>query len=101
MGPMDLVGLVVIMLGLVVYRFSSQAIELYEYISGKSLDPEELKKRRTSRKVALSVGRKQVNYVGLNQLESLGGLIGTHTVRTVYSIQYIQYIQYTVHEYSS
>ncbi|KAJ1433809.1 hypothetical protein B484DRAFT_447043 [Ochromonadaceae sp. CCMP2298] len=81
MGPMDLVGLVVIMLGLVVYRFSSQVIELYEYLTGKSLDPEEIKKRLMLRKLALSVERKQINYVGLNQLESLQGVVDTRVAR--------------------
>ena len=77
MGPMDLVGLVVILSGLVIYRFSNQMKELWESLNGLVVDPEELDKRMSARLVAKKVESKHAKYVGLNALEAVETLMDT------------------------
>jgi hypothetical protein len=75
---MDIVGLVVIMLGLVAYRFMVPMQEvLQKYFITKEEDEEDDMKerdrvsRKLSRMLSKAAERKQSKYVGLNQLESL------------------------------
>lgn len=81
MGPMDLVGLVIIMSGLVVYRFSNQLVELWESVSGTIPDQEEVYKRQNVRKLTKQLESKQAKYVGLNQIESLQTLMDTRVMK--------------------
>lgn len=77
MGPMDLVGLVVIMSGLVVYRFSNQLVELWESLNGLVVDPEEMDKRMSARIVAKKIESRSARFVGINQIESVETLLDT------------------------
>lgn len=81
MGSMDLVGLAVIMTGLVIYRFSSQVIELYEYLTNSKVDQDELRKRKSAKIISNKVGKKQLTYVGINQIESLQSLLDTRIMK--------------------
>lgn len=76
MGPLDLVGLVVIMAGLVVYRFSNQLMELWESLNGVVVDPEEMDKRMSARIVAKKVARN-AHVVGFNQIDTMETLLDT------------------------
>jgi len=77
MGPMDLVGLVVILSGLVIYRFSNQMKELWESLNGLVVDPEELDKRMSARLVAKKIESKHAKYVGINAIEAVQTLMDT------------------------
>jgi drug/metabolite transporter (DMT)-like permease len=77
MGPMDLVGLVVIMLGLVVYRFSNQLIELWESLNGVVVDQEVLDKRMSARIVAKKIESKSARFIGINQIETYETIMDT------------------------
>jgi hypothetical protein len=72
----DIWGLVVIMSGLVIYRFSAGLISFWRRITG-SLDEledlDERKKRMMDRRAA----RKQYRYLGFNQLEALNAVFDT------------------------
>lgn len=77
----DIVGLVVIMAGLVVYRFMEQIYQLIDFLHGVKDDVLEANRKRLSKKIAKRVERKQMNYVGFNQLESLQPLVDTRVQR--------------------
>lgn len=77
MGPMDLVGLVVIMLGLVVYRFSKQMGELWESLNGVIVDTEEMAKRMSARAVAKKIESRSARFIGLNQLDTYETIMDT------------------------
>jgi hypothetical protein len=72
----DVMGLVVIMGGLVIYRFSPQVIALWHRITGAEDLDDALEDRKT-RSVALKAARKQYKYVGFNQMESLNAVFDT------------------------
>jgi uncharacterized membrane protein len=77
MGLMDLVGLVVIMLGLVVYRFSKQLLELWESLNGVVVDTEEMVKRMNARAVAKKVESRLARFIGWNQLDTYETFLDT------------------------
>ena len=77
MGPLDLVGLVVIMLGLVVYRFSNQLLELWESINGVVIAQDVMEKRMSARKVAKKIGSKSARFLGINQLDTYETIMDT------------------------
>lgn len=74
LNQMDIVGLVVIMIGLVVYRFSTQLLTIYKLFT-TSLTPEELLQQKQTNKIKSKEERKQTKLIGLNQIESLNALI--------------------------
>jgi drug/metabolite transporter (DMT)-like permease len=73
----DIIGLLVIMLGLVIYRFNKDLLSLLQSVRGiKSvLDDEELESKHFSKKLLKDAERKQLRYLGLNQMESLQSLL--------------------------
>jgi uncharacterized membrane protein len=83
MNRMDLIGLVIIMSGLVVYRFSTQLLEVYHALlstvtgrderTQKSL--EEIYQNSKLMKIKSAEEKRQTKLIGLNQLESLNALI--------------------------
>lgn len=77
---MDLVGLVVIMFGLVVYRFTPMIIDLVGRLTGR-LDEDKLEEEKLSRQLSKKAERKQTKYVGLNQIEALQTLIDSRIVK--------------------
>jgi uncharacterized membrane protein len=80
---MDIIGLIIIMAGLVVYRFSTQLLTVYHSvlhaITGKDHSTpttlEEKIQNSKIQKIKLVEERKQTKLIGLNQLESLNALI--------------------------
>mmetsp|Transcript_34580 Transcript_34580/g.35256 ORF Transcript_34580/g.35256 Transcript_34580/m.35256 type:complete len:540 (-) Transcript_34580:267-1886(-) len=70
----DLTGLCVIMTGLVVYRFTAQLRTLYEHIFG-TLTEEEVVAEKVARKIGKKTERKQLKFVGLNQVEALNTFV--------------------------
>jgi hypothetical protein len=87
---MDILGLVVIMLGLVIYRFMSTIWDLlseYEF-SAMFMTVEEKEQERINRRnekinrlLSKRIEQKQPNYVGFNQIESLQAVIDTRILR--------------------
>jgi drug/metabolite transporter (DMT)-like permease len=82
MGVMDIVGLIVIMFGLVIYRFNNQLSEFYEYIIGTKIDDNELILRKSAKIMTSKLTRKQLPYIGINQIESLQTLLDTRIMKS-------------------
>jgi len=74
----DIVGLVVIMAGLIVYRFSAPFISLANRLFGIEKDSEGEKE---SAKTRTKAERKQTKYMGLNQIEGLSALFDTRMAK--------------------
>ena len=78
----DIAGLVVIMMGLVEYRFSANLATLWYRIIGDTAqlaaDEEEEKKAQM---VGRKSERKQARYLGLNQIEAVEGVIDSRVMR--------------------
>lgn len=78
----DIIGLVVIMTGLVIYRFSKDIWSLYLKLRG--LDDDAMiseAELRAKRKIAKFVERKQLKFLGFNQMEHLQSLFDTRVLR--------------------
>lgn len=75
----DILGLVFIMLGLVLYRFYSEVEKAWITYRTPPSVVEEDKKRR-SKKIERVASRRQLSYMGLSQAEYLQGLIDTRIV---------------------
>lgn len=72
----DVWGLVVIMVGLIVYRFSEPFISLISRLFGLEIfDEEDSIESAKSRKINRKAEQKQSRYMGLNQVEGLSALI--------------------------
>lgn len=76
MRSWDMVGLVVIMIGLVLYRFMPQLVTCIERLTGKA-PLEESEEVKRAREAGMKAEGKQTKYVGINQIESLQSLIDT------------------------
>jgi len=74
----DIVGLVVIMGGLIVYRFSAPFISLANRLLGIS---DNLDEEKESTKTRTRAERKQTKYMGLNQIEGLSALFDTRMAK--------------------
>ena len=70
MTMMDNVGLVIIMLGLVIYRFTSKLIELFP----SALSEEETRAALKAKEILQRTEQEQMKYVGFNQIEGLNAL---------------------------
>ena len=81
MTPFDLLGLVIIMSGLVIYRFSGAVITLWNNIIGAEIDFDQLRKEQIARRITRRQERKQIMYMGLNQIENLQSLVDTRVLR--------------------
>lgn len=74
----DFLGLLVIMTGLIIYRFSAQMMWLLDVLFGKEIpseSPLDAETARKLRKVNMKAEGKQLKYVGLNQIEALQTLV--------------------------
>lgn len=78
MGPMDFVGLVIIMLGLVIYRFSEDIISLYNRAIGKEVSD---LSSENDKLISKNSQKKQYKYMGINQTEHLQTLVDTRILR--------------------
>lgn len=76
----DIVGLFIIMIGLVLYRFMAQLIGLWDWMTGK-VKEEDAEVERAVRKLGQKAEGKQTLYVGLNQVEALQSLIDTRVLK--------------------
>ena len=81
MTPFDVLGLVIIMSGLVIYRFSGALITLWNSIIGADIDLDAVRKEKIARRIKRLQERKQVMYMGLNQIENLQSLVDTRVLR--------------------
>jgi hypothetical protein len=81
MKPMDIVGLVIIMSGLLVYRFTAQLYSMYEKLIGKSISKEEEAIRKKTKKINKMAEKKQTKMLGLNQIEYLNALVDSRVMR--------------------
>jgi drug/metabolite transporter (DMT)-like permease len=70
----DLVGLVVIMIGLVIYRFSNEVIFVWKKLTGQKLEEEDDEK---TKQIVKKAERKQWKYLGLNQAEYMQTFVDT------------------------
>lgn len=79
----DILGLLVIMFGLVVYRFTPQLLFVVDSLIGKKDDynEEEAETKLKLESVSNKSVRKQVKYVGLNQLEYLNAVMDTRVMK--------------------
>jgi hypothetical protein len=81
MKPMDIVGLVIIMSGLLVYRFTAQLYSTYERLTGKAISDEEVAIRKKAKRINKAAEKKQVRMIGLNQTEYLNALVDSRVMR--------------------
>jgi uncharacterized membrane protein len=75
LNTMDIIGLVVIMMGLLVYRFTTQLLTVYKLLITSNLTSEEIKLQKKLNKIKNKEEKKQIKLIGLNQLEGLNALI--------------------------
>ena len=81
MKPMDIMGLVIIMSGLVVYRFTAQLYSLYEDMTGKGISKEEEAIRKKAKKINRAAEKKQTRMIGLNQIEYMNALVDSRVMK--------------------
>ena len=81
MKTMDIVGLVIIMFGLLIYRFTAQMYTVYEKLVGKGVSKEEQAIRRKASKIHKMAEKKQTKMIGLNQIEYLNALVDSRVMR--------------------
>ena len=81
MKPMDIVGLVIIMSGLVVYRFTAQLYTVYEKFTGKHISEEEQAIRKKAKRINKAAEKKQTKMVGLNQIEYMNALVDSRVMK--------------------
>ena len=74
MQPIDLAGLVVIMSGLVVYRFTTNIVAWWQITFG-IMTKEEIEAEQVARSIASSSERNQFKFLGLNQIEAVNTLM--------------------------
>lgn len=65
----DIVGLVVIMVGLIIYRFCSEVLYLWQKITGQKVEEEDQDEQ--TKDIAKKAEKKQWKYLGINQAEYL------------------------------
>lgn len=65
----DIVGLVVIMTGLIIYRFCTEVIYFWHKLTGQKVDEDEKDER--TKDIAKKAEKKQWKYLGINQAEYL------------------------------
>ena len=73
----DIWGLVVIMLGLVLYRFTPQLLSLWKKISGQEDTEEEIEASMKAKLVGKKAESKQTKFIGFNQIEGLQSIFDT------------------------
>lgn len=79
LNTMDIVGLVVIMSGLVVYRFTAQLQGLWMSIT-QTLTAEEAAIRKLAKRIGMRSEKKQTKLIGLNQIEALNAMIDSRVM---------------------
>jgi len=72
----DFVGLVVIMLGLVIYRFTQAIVSLWHHAM-QTVTKEELADEKLGKVIDTKVNKQQLRYIGLNQMEALNAIVDT------------------------
>lgn len=78
----DILGLFVILGGLVIYRFYPSLQKVYfTMVVGRKLSNQELEAERKAEQIAAQTSKKQVKYIGLNQMEALNQLVETRVVK--------------------
>lgn len=80
----DIIGLVVIMTGLIIYRFSKDLLAVYARLTGsttRDMDIITEEENRRSRRIAKVAERKQLRYMGINQMEYLQSLVESRVQR--------------------
>ena len=80
MQSIDLLGLLVIMSGLVVYRFLTPLLTLWHSLTG-TLSVEEMEADKLARDIAMKTQQKQTHFIGLNQIEAVNTLIDTRVMK--------------------
>lgn len=77
----DITGLFVIMTGLVIYRFCPQLIALWVYVSCQREDEDDSFIKKRVRRISKAIERKQLKFVGFNQIEALNTLVDSRVYR--------------------
>lgn len=77
----DIYGLLVIMMGLVVYRFTPSLLELYKNISGKEDTAEEIAAAKQAKMVGAKAEGMQTKFVGLNQIEGIQSMFDSRIMK--------------------
>lgn len=83
----DIMGLVVIMFGLIIYRFSKELQSVWKKITGTS-SPEDEEEDQRSRQLAKNAEGKQIKYLGFNQTEYLQTFVDTRIMKEKSAILY-------------
>jgi hypothetical protein len=73
----DLIGLVVIMLGLVIYRFNASLLAFWAKYRGETESTADEEAEQRARAIAKTVESRQIKYLGINQTEYLQSLVDT------------------------
>jgi uncharacterized membrane protein len=80
----DIIGLFVIMIGLVIYRFNKELLHFlqnyvvssdFKLIDDTTLELEKQQEIKSNKKFLKDIERKQLKYLGLNQMETLQTLV--------------------------
>jgi hypothetical protein len=77
---MDLIGLVIIMSGLLVYRFTAQLYSIWDRLAGKTISSEEAALRKQAIEINKEAAKKQTKMMGLNQIEYLNALVDSRVM---------------------
>jgi uncharacterized membrane protein len=81
LNTFDIFGLFVIMFGLIIYRFTPVLHSAWNKITGKKVGREEIEEEKFAKVIAKKTERKQVKFVGLNQIEALQSLVDTRVLK--------------------
>lgn len=76
----DFVSLVVVMLGLIVYRFMPSILQLYFSLRGET-DASWAQEEERTRRIVSKTERKQTAYMGINQMEALNAVFDTRLMK--------------------
>lgn len=77
MTSWDILGLFVIMLGLVLYRFTTQIQSLAKACCGREDSLEEIEEQKKVRLIGMKAESRQTKFVGLNQIEGIQSIFDT------------------------
>lgn len=77
---MDLVGLIIIMSGLLVYRFTAQLYSALQHAMERTISPEEKALRKKAKEINKVAEKKQAKMIGLNQIEYLNALVDSRVM---------------------
>lgn len=74
----DILGLVIIMTGLIIYRFFGTLQSMWAEWTGK-LSKEQIQQKKLEKIIGAKIERKQTKFIGFNQIEALNTIVDSRT----------------------